>query len=222
TWVPGGSLNNPFTLDPIASPKQTTAYILTVTDTLGCPKPSKDTIVVKVLPRINAFAGNDTAVVVGQPLHFNASGGINYVWSPVIGLNNPAISDPVAVYDGSIDSIRYRVLVGNEENCSDSAFIIVKVFKTNPQIFVPSAFTPNGDGINDIFKPIGVGIKNIEYFRVFNRWGQMVFSTTVNGQGWDGKISGKLQATNTYAWIVKGIDYLGKPFFKKGTVTLVK
>lgn len=222
TWSPQGSLSNPFILNPVATPKQTTVYILTVADTLGCPKPVRDTVVVNVLPRVNAFAGNDTAVVIGEPLHFHASGGINYLWSPPIGLNSLNISDPTAIYDGSIDSVRYRVLVNDEQNCFDSAFITVKVFKTHPQIFVPAAFTPNGDGENDIFRPIGVGIKKIEYFRVYNRWGQLVFSTTVNGRGWDGKIDGKLQSTNTYVWIVKGVDYLDKTFLEKGTVTLIR
>jgi len=222
TWSPGGSLSNPLILNPVATPKQTTAYILTVTDILGCPKPSYDTIVVTVLPKVNAFAGNDTAVVIGQPLHLHASGGINYLWSPLVALDNVTIPDPVALYDGSIDSIRYRVLISDEQNCLDSAFILVKIFKTNPQIFVPTAFTPNGDGVNDLFRPIGVGIKSIEYFRVYNRWGQLVFSTTINGHGWDGTIGGKPQSTNTYVWIVKGIDYLDKPFLKKGNVTLIR
>jgi len=222
TWTPGGSLSNPSILNPVATPTRTTAYVLTVTDVLGCPKPGKDTVVVKVLPKVNAFAGHDTAVVVGQELHFDAAGGINYIWSPPTGLSNTNISDPVAVYDGSIDSIRYTVLVSDEKNCMDSASVSVKIFKTNPQIFVPTAFTPNGDGVNDVFRPIGVGIKSIEYFRVFNRWGQLVFSTTVNGHGWDGSISGKPQSTNTFVWIVKGTDYLDKPFVRKGTVTLIR
>ena len=104
----------------------------------------------------------------------------------------------------------------------DSAFITVKVFKTNPQIFVPTAFTPNRDGKNDVIRPIPVGISKIEYFRVFNRWGQMVFNTTVNGEGWDGKISGKDQGTNVFVWIVQGIDYTGKVVTAKGTVTLIR
>jgi gliding motility-associated-like protein len=222
TWAPGGSLNNTNVLDPLAKPKQTTAYVLTVTDTLGCPKPARDTIVVVVLPKVNAFAGHDTSLVIGQPMHFHATGGINYLWSPPIALDNPNSADPTATFDGSVDSIQYRVLVADEQNCLDSAFITVKIFKTDPQIFVPTAFTPNGDGKNDVFRPIGVGIKNMEYFRVYNRWGQMVFSTTTNGQGWDGNIEGKPQATNTFVWIVKGIDYLDKPFFKKGSVTLIR
>ncbi|TMI93172.1 MAG: T9SS type B sorting domain-containing protein [Bacteroidetes bacterium] len=222
TWTPAGSLSSSFILNPIATPSKTTAYVLTVTDNLGCPKPGRDTVIVRVLPKVNAFAGNDTAVVVGQPLHFNASGGINYLWSPPTALSSVTISDPIAFYDGSIDTIRYTVRVGDEQNCFDSASITVKIFKTNPQIFVPTAFTPNDDGVNDLFRPIGVGIKSIEYFRVYNRWGQLVFNTTVNEQGWDGKIGGKPQSTNTFVWIVKGIDYLDKPFFRKGTVTLIK
>jgi gliding motility-associated-like protein len=222
TWAPGGSLSDPFILNPVASPRQTTSYVFTVTDTLGCPKPVRDTVVVVVLPKVNAFAGNDTAVVIGQPLQFHATGGINYLWSPPTALDKVDIADPTATYDGSIDSIRYKVMVNDEQNCLDSAYINVKIFKTNPQIFVPTAFTPNGDGVNDLFRPLAVGIKTIEYFRVYNRWGQLVFSTSINGQGWDGKISGTPQATNTYVWIVKGVDYIDKPFFKKGTITLIR
>lgn len=222
TWAPTASLNNVNILDPIATPKRTTSYVLTVTDVLGCPKPVMDTVVVIVLAKVNAFAGHDTSIVVGQPMHFHATGGINYSWTPPLALDNPNSADPIAVFDGSVDSIQYRVLVADEQNCLDSSFITIKIFKTDPQIFVPTAFTPNGDGKNDLFRPIGVGIKNFEYFRVYNRWGQLVFSTTTNGQGWDGNIEGKPQATNTFVWIVKGTDYLDRPFFKKGSVTLIR
>ena len=87
---------------------------------------------------------------------------------------------------------------------------------------MPTAFTPNGDGRNDLFRPIAVGMKRFDYFRVYNRWGQMVFSTSVSGLGWDGRISGKTQGTNSFVWIVQGTDYLDRPFFKKGIVTLIR
>ena len=222
SWSPSGSLNNPLSLSPIATPPRTTAYVLTVTDNLGCPKPGRDTAVVTVLPKVNAFAGKDTSVVVGQPLHFNATGGVSYLWTPATALNDPGIHNPVAVYDGSFTSIRYRVLVTNAIGCMDSAFITVKIFDVHPQIFVPTAFTPNGDGLNDVIRPIGVGIKKFNYFRIYNRWGQLVFSTSTNEDGWDGKIGGKEQGTATFVWIVSGIDYLDRPFFKKGTVTLIR
>jgi len=110
----------------------------------------------------------------------------------------------------------------DEAGCMDSAFITVKVFNTTPQVFVPTAFTPNSDGRNDFARPIAVGITRIDYFRIYNRWGQLVFSTTTNGKGWDGTINGQLQGTNTYVWIVRAIDYTGKLYFSKGTVTLIR
>lgn len=221
-WKPQGSLSNPNILNPIAHPASTTNYILTATDTLGCPKPGYDTVRVVVRPKMQAFAGNDTMIVAGQPLQLNASGGDSYQWTPPTGLSNTIIADPIASLGESTDSIRYKVYVTDQLGCFDSATMLVKVFRTSPQVFVPTGFTPNGDGLNDILKPIAVGIQRIEYFRVFNRWGQLVFSTTVNGHGWDGKIDGKPQTTNTFAWLVKAIDYKGKAFFLKGTSTLIR
>jgi gliding motility-associated-like protein len=222
SWSPATTLTNVNTLSPIATPAGTTAYVLTVQDNIGCPKPNRDTVLVKVLPKINAFAGGDTAVVVGQPLQFHATGGVGYLWSPSTWLNKSDIPDPVAIYNEEIENIRYKVDVFNEANCVDSAFVSVKIFKTKPQVFVPTAFTPDGDGKNDMFRPIAVGITRIEYFRVYNRWGQLVFSTTVNGKGWDGKIGGKDQGSGTFVWLVRGADFTGKTFFAKGTVTLIR
>lgn len=222
TWTPANSLNNPNIINPIATPPRTTNYILSVFDTLGCPKPGRDSILVTVLPKIIPFAGRDTAVIIGQPLQFNAEGGVSYLWTPSTGLSNPTIANPIGIYDGSFDNIRYRVDVFNAAGCSDSAFVNVKIFKTAPSIFVPTAFTPNNDGLNDVIRPIAVGMKEIKYFRIYNRWGQMVFHTTTNGQGWDGRINGSQQATNVFVWMVSATDYLGNPYFRKGTVTLIR
>ncbi len=221
-WSPVSSLLNSNTLNPIAYPFKTTEYVLTSFDTKGCPKPGHDTILINVLPKIFPFAGNDTMVIVGQPLQLNAEGGVSYLWNPSTGLNNPAIKNPVGIYGAEIDSVRYTVQVFNEIGCYDSAFVAVKVFKTNPYVFVPTGFTPNGDGLNDVVKPIAVGVQQIKYFRIFNRWGQMVFNTTTNEQGWDGKIGGVSQGSNVFVWMVSAIDYLGKPIFLKGTVTLIR
>jgi len=67
-----------------------------------------------------------------------------------------------------------------------------------------------------------VGISNMEYFRVFNRWGQLVFQTSIMGRGWDGTIGGRPQATGTYVWMVKGTDFTGKVIVKKGTAILIR
>jgi gliding motility-associated-like protein len=98
----------------------------------------------------------------------------------------------------------------------------VTIFKTGPEIFVPKAFTPNGDGLNDIIRPICVGIKQLNYFRVFNRWGQMVYHTSEFGKGWDGTIHGVPQGVANFVYLAQGIDYLGNTIFRKGNVVLIR
>lgn len=221
-WSPSSYMDNPNVLNPNVFPPRTTQYVLSVYDTLGCPKPGRDTVVVVVQPKIRAYAGEDTTVVVGQPLQLNGSGGVGYQWSPATGLNNTTIFNPVGVYGSSIDSVRYKLRVLDAIGCADSAYVTVYVFRTNPYVFVPTAFTPNNDGLNDVVRPIAVGIRNINYFAVYNRWGERVFYTTTNKHGWNGIHNGRPQASGVYVWMLQAIDYTGKPLFLKGTVTLIR
>lgn len=222
SWTPAGSLSNSTSLNTLAHPGITTNYILYCYNTLGCPKPGKDTVLVTVRPRIMASAGRDTSVLVNQPLHLLATGGVAYTWSPGTFLSNTYIPDPVANFDPETEQFHYTVQVYDEAHCVDTASVTIKVFKTLPSVFVPSAFTPNNDGLNDLVRPIAVGMQKINYFSIYNRWGQMVFTTNVNGKGWDGRINGHEQAGETFVWIVSAVDYRGQPYFDKGTVTLVR
>ncbi len=221
TWSPAASLQNVNTLSPVATPRATTSYLLTVFDTLGCPKPTIDTVVVKVTPQVKAFAGNDTIVVANQPLQLNATGGSSYLWTPATGISDPNIPNPVVTLGSSVDSITYRVRVV-ADGCFAEDDIKVRIFKTGPDILVPTAFSPNGDGKNDLLRPIPVGIKSMEYFRVYNRWGALVYSSSKLGEGWDGTIAGKQQATGTFVFMTSAIDYLGNTITKKGTVVLIR
>ncbi len=219
TWTPTQTLINANTLTPLAYPLRNTRYILAAYDSLsGCPKPSFDTVLVTVRPQIFAFAGNDTAVVVGQPLQLNAAGGLLYSWTPATGLNRTDIRNPIAILS---DNMTYIVRAYTPEDCEDYDTINIKVFKTNPDIFVPNAFTP-GKRQNNIFKPIPVGISNFEFFRVYNRWGQLVYSTSEAGKGWDGTIAGKAQDAGSFVWMVRGVDFTGRVIFKKGTMVLIR
>ncbi|MBK9661133.1 MAG: gliding motility-associated C-terminal domain-containing protein [Chitinophagaceae bacterium] len=221
-WAPASLVSNPNLLNPVSYPPRTTNYILTAFDTRGCPKPTSDTIRVTVLPKMRVSAGRDTSVIVNQPLQLTATGGINYDWIPATYLSAADISNPVSIFPNPATGIQYKVIVYSTQGCKDSAYINIKVFKTKPTIFVPTAFTPNNDGKNDLLRPIAVGISNIEYFNIYNRWGQLLFSTTINGQGWDGRINGVLQSTGTFVWTVKATDYTGEAYFQKGVVTLIR
>lgn len=222
TWSPQGSLVNANTLTPVANPLSTVSYVLTVRDTLGCPKPVSDTVAVTVIPRVKAFAGNDTSITANQPLQLNASGGSMYAWSPSFGMNDPAVANPVVVLGTSYDSVTYKVRVGTAEGCFAEDELKVVVFKTGPDLFIPTAFTPNADGKNDILKPLPVGIKTFNYFRIYNRWGQMVYSTSSTGSGWDGTFGGKEQSSGTFVYMAQATDYLGKLINKKGTIVLIR
>ena len=236
TWSPSNTLTNqgngsvnahPFDIHAIATPSATTDYVLAITNS-GCPNVLTDTFHVNVSPPIIVFVGNDTVVVANQPLQLNAitndSAANQYTWSPATGLNFTNISDPIALLNQGIvnESITYIVRVTDAAGCYGEDAITVTLFKTGPDIFIPSGFTPNGDGHNDVLRPIPVGIKQLNYFSVYNRWGQLVFSTSEIGKGWDGTINGQPQATGNFVYIAQGIDFTGKVIFKKGNVTLVR
>ncbi|MCY7292937.1 MAG: gliding motility-associated C-terminal domain-containing protein, partial [Ferruginibacter sp.] len=89
-------------------------------------------------------------------------------------------------------------------------------------IFVPTAFTPNSDYKNDFLKPIPRGIKQLNYFKIYNRYGNVVFSSTNFTNGWDGKFNGELQNTGSFIWISEGIDIKGNIIFRKGIFTLLR
>ena len=222
TWMPSNSLLDANTLSPIAGPDETTAYVISVTDTLGCPKPSTDTVTVTVIPKVLAFAGDDTSVVMNQPLQLNATGGTDYLWTPATGINNPAIENPIVILSGNPDTVVYAVKVSIPQGCYSTDSIKIVVFKTGPQIFVPSAFTPNSDGVNDISRPILVGMRSLTFFSIYNRWGNLLFSTSSIGVGWDGIVNGKKQEAGTYVYSAQAIDYSGKTISVKGTIVLIR
>jgi hypothetical protein len=76
--------------------------------------------------------------------------------------------------------------------------------------------------LNDVVRPICVGIKEIKFFSVYNRWGQLVFTTTIDRAGWDGRIDGRLQNSGVFVWMVSAVDYQGNKIFLKGTVALIR
>ena len=224
-WAPLANLQGGGTLNPLAIPNSTTSYVIFAFDTKGCDKPGIDSVTVKVNPEIPAFAGNDTSIVINQPLQLQATGGLNYEWRPSLGLSAVNIANPVAQYSSTPAEgyYIYTVKVSDDAGCLDSAVVRVSIFSTLPEIYVPNAFTPNGDGRNDYFKIVAPGIERIKLFRVYNRWGQIVYDSPVTHIiGWDGTYNGKPLPSDTFVWMVQAVDYTGKTHFKKGTVTLVR
>ena len=221
TWSPATFLTDRLIPNPVSvNPSASIRYIVTVRDILGCPKPVKDTVWVKVYSPVIANAGpRDTSVVLGEPLLLNGTGGASYVWSPPTWLNNPYVYNPVSLPP---DNIEYILTATDLNGCIDIDSIRVHLFKVDSDIYVPTAFTPNADGNNDVLRPILLGMMRLNYFRVYNRWGVLMFSTSLKDKGWDGRYNGKAQDPATFVWMAEGINYKGETRRKKGYAVLIR
>jgi len=166
----------------------------------------------------NAFAGNDTIAAAGQPVQLHASGGLSYTWSPANLLNDATSANPVTILNATQI---FMLKAFTPEGCESYDNVTVKIYK-GPDIYLPNAFTPNGDGVNDIFKGIPVGIQQFSYLKIYNRWGQLVFYTTDYTKGWDGTWQGQKQNAGTYIVLAGGVDYKGNIINKKVAVMLIR
>lgn len=169
---------------------------------------------------------NDT-----QPYGVKPDSGSIYTWSiePITGGKGtitPGISTNLVMINWTNAGKAYlKVVEKNSHGCEgDTTKIVVTINpkSTKINIFIPNAFTPNNDGINDIFKPILTGINEIKYFMVYNRYGQVVFKTSAKGEGWNGYYHGRLQNIGNYTWILEAIDIEGRIIKKWGSVLLLK
>lgn len=176
----------------------------------GC---SSDTVV-KTVKIVRAFVtANDTTVMRNAPSQLTIQSNGKVQWSPATGLSNASILNPVTTL--AADKT-YRISAVTPEGCAAGDTMRIKVF-TGPTVYVPSAFTPNGDGKNDVLLPVYIGMKELKRFAVFDRWGRMVFSTKNTGKGWDGR-----GEQGVFVWMVEAVNYLGQPLVLKGTVTVIR
>ncbi|RYE18975.1 MAG: T9SS type B sorting domain-containing protein [Sphingobacteriales bacterium] len=225
SWSPSNYLSNAGNATPtVQRPQADMVYQLHVVDINGCSSLVPDTVKVFVTPAVKLFAGNDSLfVAMGQPVQLQASqvGAstvTSYQWSPAYGLNRTDVSNPVATLDRDIT---YYVTGSTPANCEGSDTIRIKVYK-GPEIYVPTAFTPNGDQVNDVLRAYAIGMKSYNYFRVYNRLGQLIFATADFNKGWDGRIRGVVQNTGSFVWMAEAVDYRGNVIQRKGTTTIIR
>jgi len=148
----------------------------------------------------------------------------NYTWNPPIGLNAYDRQDPVFRYDKNTE-YTVRIDYGNDCPVTDTVLVLVNHDIPNnctSGIYVPKAWSPNKDGHNDTLYPIPVCIRELKFFRVFNRWGQLVFETNVLYHGWDGIFHGQPQVIDVYTWTLEAIGEDGKFHQKAGNSVLLR
>ncbi len=144
--------------------------------------------------------------------------GATALWKPAFSLSDSSSFTPS--FTGVADQL-YTVRITSASGCMSTDTQFVKIV-SHVEIYVPSGFTPNGDGKNDLLRPLLRGIKDLHYFRVFNRLGQLVFETNKEWEGWNGMIRGYIQPTQTLVWVVEGLGVDGKIYKKSGASVLVR
>jgi gliding motility-associated-like protein len=223
-WIPPSYLNNPQIGNPIATPDTNITYMIVAKQ--GSCSPDTEFVSVKVLPRPTVDAGPDVTIIDNETTVLHATGSLikYFSWSPTAGLSCDSCSTPTVKIP---KTTTFTVTVFSSFGCEDSDKVTVNVVCDKGQVFVPNSFTPNGDGQNDVFYPRGVGINKIVSFRVFDRWGEMVFERTniaLNDEGnaWDGTYKGNKPRPDVYVYTIDAICESGEELFFKGDVTIIR
>ncbi|MGD0711816.1 MAG: PKD domain-containing protein, partial [Bacteroidales bacterium] len=199
-------------------------YYVTATDNHLCK--AVDTVVISssaaIPPSIYTYADNTTIYVPQSTgLHTTVVPGYTYSWSPPTGLNNPDIANPVA---NPTTTTTYIVTVKDQYGCTLMDTITIYVLEVScneSDIFVPNAFTPNGDNKNDILYVRSNILKSI-YFVIYDRWGEKVFETYDQSTGWNGTFKGKACDPGVFDYYMKATCINDKEFIKKGNITLIR
>jgi gliding motility-associated-like protein len=224
-----GSLSCTDCSDPVGLPKSTTTYAVIYSNNIhqsnpandnyetGCPDTLYITLNINPLPPVRS-SNRDTTIAYGKSVHLFATGASNFTWTPVGSLNDPNSPAPIA---SPKETTNYIVSGMDSNGCiyRDTVKVIVD-YRDN--LLIPSGFTPNNDGRNDVFKVINASFQRLMEFRVFNRWGQEIFTTTDITDGWDGKWKGVEQPVGNYQYLIRVAYPDGNVETYKGDINLIR
>lgn len=190
---------------------------MTVRNEKGCASVYSENIYIMDL---QPFAGNDTIVVKDYNYHLQASGGDSYEWFP-----KDLLSDPFSdrTYVNFTDTGVYEFYVKVESDFGCVGYDTVRVVVVDqPSALLPNAFSPNGDGLNDVISPGLVGFPRINYFKIYDRWGKLMFVSFKMGEGWDGTFNGIPCTTGVYYYILSAQDINNRETIIRGDITLIR
>lgn len=225
-WSPPAGLNRFDIADPLVRTNTTTTYRVVGYDNHQC---FTDTgyVTIVVGPRPSVNIGPDRTLAVGTPLQLTAvtSGGpiVSYLWTPAADLSCATCTTVnTTVKDNSF----YTVVVKNTFGCTATDTVFINSFCKSSQVYIPNAFTPDGDGLNDVLMVRGRGI-TVKSFRIFNRWGELVFERenfypNDLKYGWDGKVRGVPATPDVYVYTAEVFCDNNVPYTYKGNVTILK
>ena len=227
-WTPATFIDNAHSFNPMVYPQTNTIYLAHVTNGV-CPFDTAS-VNVRVQPTPDIQLHDDVTILKGTSIElisptdstwFNP-GSQTITWFPPDSLSCTNCPAPVA---RPIVTTTYTATIIDQYGCTNHKAITVTV-NTNcspDQIFVGNGFTPNGDGINDKAYARLYGLKSLKIFRVFDRWGRLMFETKDPNVGWDGKTKGGEQLNSgVYVYVVEAECFSGETITKTGNVTLIK
>lgn len=207
----------------LVSPVVSTIYTLQAFNDFGC---AFDTTVLlnifNYVPPLSIFPAVDT-VFLGESVQLTATqdAGYSYLWQPPTGLNLSTVFNPVATPEATT---LYELVVRDPNGCTNSAQALVVVVEPvcrEPYLFIPNAFTPNGDNLNDVLMVLGAQIEAL-HLMIYDRWGELIFETRDPGQGWDGRFRGKELPADVYGFYLEVRCIGGEAYIKTGNVTLLR
>ncbi len=225
-WSPGVGLSDTTIYNPIATGIANTSYMATLTDSLGCFSSTTTVdIIVKTLPLVNA--GPDKVLPYNTAFTITptyASNILSYEWIPSINLSCSTCTTPRGT---ALETETFTIKVTSDSGCVNKDMITIFVNCKYANLLLPSAFSPNRDGKNDVFHPITRGIKSITKFAIFNRFGQLLYEAkdirpNEKTTGWDGKYKGVEQEGGAYVFILEAICDLGEIITKKDSFLLLR
>lgn len=219
-WRPGGLLSDSLILNPVASPPAATWFVLHATAANGCT--AADSMLLGVHP--NPVAAFTADPLLGKaPLQVSiinqSSGASTYQWL-LNGQFYANSAEPAFSFDAH-GHYRITLIAGTVEGCTDTAEAEIMVDGYGKCLFVPSAFSPNDDWVNDLMLPVLLCPVNNYHFQIFSRWGNLLWETTDPNTGWDGLYKGKPVELGSYMWQITGHWMDGQPILYKGYVVVM-
>lgn len=222
-WSPAEDVSDPTSQSPEVNPDRTTVFTADIRNNFGCTTTEEVTIEVIDLDLLVTATADPDSILPGDKsqLMVTQLNGFNYNWSPANTLNSATIFNPEASPNVTTT---YTVVVTDENGCVTEREVLVTVFDPvcdEPYIFLPNAFSPNGDEENDVLY-LRADYVDEMHLVIYNRWGQKVFETRNKYEGWDGTFKGEEVSPDVYAFYLTVRCINAKEFFKKGNVTLMR
>lgn len=205
--TPGGEVTTNTIPVLNASARDAGSYTFYTSDFFNCADTARFTLKVVPLPTANFPEINDTIWYEQTYLLEATPGYSNYEWS----------TGDTTYYINITDEGEYSIILQTEEGCRSADTIMM--MNAFVPIYIPNAFTPNGDGLNDVFRPV-VDLELVKQFHlsIYNKWGERIFETSAAGRGWDGKNA----QPGVYVWVITYENRVGKVSETRGCVTVIK